>query len=103
LRWQVLPELEAVSPADVESFLPSLLRSLHVEALLHGNIAAQEAAELARKLHATLGQPLVAADARPAERCVQLPKGCNLLHRRAWVLVQLGFCSPGTAWADVTC
>ena len=65
------------------AFLPALLAGLHIEALLHGNIAASEAEALARRLHVTLGGASLAASTRPAERCVQLPKGCTMLNRCA--------------------
>ncbi|KAL4440115.1 hypothetical protein ABPG75_003116 [Micractinium tetrahymenae] len=78
---EVLPELEGLQPGDVQSFLPTMLSELHIEALLHGNITAQEAEALAQQLHSALGGSQLAADARPPERCVQLPKGCNMLHR----------------------
>ena len=35
------------------------------------------------QVHVTLGGGQAAAESRPTERCVQLPKGCNMLHR--WV------------------
>ncbi|EFN52789.1 hypothetical protein CHLNCDRAFT_138430 [Chlorella variabilis] len=78
---QVLPELEGLEASDVTAFLPALLAGLHIEALLHGNIAASEAEALARRLHVTLGGASLAASTRPAERCVQLPKGCTMLNR----------------------
>lgn len=71
----------ALAPLSLQAFLPSLLEGLCIEALLHGNLDAAEAAELARSVHAALGGAAVPADSRPAERCVQLPKGCRLLHR----------------------
>ena len=65
----------------LQAFLPSLLAGLHLETLMHGNITATQATALARQLHAALGGGQLAADQRPAERCVQLPKGCDMLHR----------------------
>ena len=73
------PGLPALPPS--QAFLPMLLEGLHVEAMLHGNITAGEATELARSMHAALGGAALPADARTAERCVQLPQGCNMLHR----------------------
>ena len=71
-----------------QAFLPSLLGAggeegggLHLEALVHGNIRAGDATDLARRLWGALGGSPLAADQRPAERCVQLPKGCHLLNR----------------------
>lgn len=53
---------------------------------MHGNLTADEAAELAHAVHAALGGGQLGADARPPEHCVQLPKGCDMLHRCAgWV------------------
>ena len=75
-------------PLPPQAFLPSLLgaggeegRGLHLEALIHGNIRAGDATDLARRLRGALGGSLLPADQRPAERCVQLPKGCHLLNR----------------------
>jgi secreted Zn-dependent insulinase-like peptidase len=81
---EVLAELTTLEVADVQAFLPALLEGLHIEAMLHGNIAAAQAAELAQQLHAELGGGTLSASARPAECCVQLPKGCSMLHR--WVV-----------------
>jgi len=64
-----------------QAFLPTLLEGLCIEALLHGNMDAGEAAELARSVHVVLGGATVPADTRAPERCVQLPKGCSMLHR----------------------
>ena len=85
---QVLVELEGLVSDDVSAFLPVLLSGLHIEVLLHGNIAAAEAEQLARQLHTTLGGTSLAADARPVERCRQLPKGCSMLNRCGKLRVQ---------------
>ena len=69
------------TPPLLQAFLPTLLEGLCIETLLHGNMDSREAAELARSVHAALGGATVLADARPAERCVQLPKGCSMLNR----------------------
>ena len=78
---QVLPELEKLGPADVRAFLPALLGGLHIEAMVHGNITGGNATELAWRLYAELGGASLTADARPTERCVQLPKGCRFAPR----------------------
>jgi hypothetical protein len=76
-----LPTRGCHLPLPLQAFLPSLLAGLHLEALVHGNITATQATTLARQLHETLGGVQLGADQRPAERCVQLPKGCDMLHR----------------------
>jgi hypothetical protein len=100
---RVAAELAGVEAREVQVFLPALLQGLHVEALLHGNIAAGEAADLARRLHAELGGAAVPADARPPQRCVQLPQGCSLLHRRALLAAPhaaaLRRCRASLRWA----
>ena len=96
-------ELEGLSREDVQRYLPAFLSSLHLEAFLHGNIRQQDAVTLGRAVRAALqagaaaagsgssdtgvGEESVAegplaADARPVDRCVQLPRPCGLLHRR---------------------
>ena len=84
LLWHpdvVLPELEAASLAEVQAFLPSLLSILHIEALLHGNITAEEARRLAWQVHEVLGGSTLGADQRLVDRTVQLPKGTAFVHR----------------------
>lgn len=75
------PTANCFNPSLVQAFLPTLLEGLCIETLLHGNMDSGEAAELAHSVHAALGGATVPADARPAERCVQLAKGCSMLHR----------------------
>lgn len=78
-------ELEGLGRSDLLAYLPVFLGSLHVEALVHGNITATQALELGRGGAQALqgdGGWGLAADARPLDRCMQLPKPCSLLHRQ---------------------
>ena len=88
VRAACLQELEGLCCEDVQRYLPAFLSSLHIEALVHGNVLAQGALELGLGVRGALlgaagAQPL-AADARPVDRCLQLPRPCSLLHRCAW-------------------
>ena len=74
-------EMEQLSREDLAAFLPRLLADLHVEALLHGNIRAADAEQLARQVHSALGGSSLAAEARPVECSLELPAGGSLLHR----------------------
>ncbi|GAB4823775.1 hypothetical protein N2152v2_010821 [Parachlorella kessleri] len=92
---QALGELEGLGREDVRRYLPALLSSLHLEAFLHGNIRQGDAVTLGRAVRAALlagaaaagngsgdggggervaAGGLLAADARPVDRCVQLPR-----------------------------
>lgn len=51
----ILPQLELLQPEDIEPFVASILTSCHVEALLHGNMTADEGLTLAKQVGADLG------------------------------------------------
>jgi len=72
-------ELETVTAADVRLFLPTLLADSHVEALVLGNAAAEEAAAIGETARNALGAHGIAA---PTDRTLCLPnEGRSLLLR----------------------
>jgi secreted Zn-dependent insulinase-like peptidase len=78
---KVLPELEALTPDDVAAFLPQLLRSCHLECMLHGNLTLQEATELAKALQQRLGPGCnLAADQRVRDACIKLESSTSVMH-----------------------
>ncbi len=69
--------------AAPQAHLQRLLARVHVEALLFGNLTAEDAAALADGVCAALpGEPMPAAE-RPLEEVAALPEGSSLLVRRA--------------------
>ncbi len=63
---------------------PRRARRCHVEALVHGNLTAAEAAELGEGVRSTLGAGCCAAAAeRTRDQCGSLPEGKQFVYR--WV------------------
>lgn len=73
-------ELENLQPADVRAFLPMLLADTHLEALIFGNVTAEEAHAGAESARAALGS---CGSGVPGDCTLQLPAGRCLLHRAA--------------------
>lgn len=62
--------------------LHQILSSCHLEALVHGNLTADEARTLAQSAADALGPGCcMAVGERSRERCVSLPQGAELVHR----------------------
>ena len=62
--------------------LHQILFSCHLEALVHGNLTADEARTLAQNAADALGPGCcMAAEERSRECCVSLPQGAELVHR----------------------
>lgn len=66
---------------DLQAHLERLLARVHVEALMQGNLSAEEAVALAGAVRKTLpGEPLL-ADERAVEEVAALPDGSSSLLR----------------------
>jgi len=77
-----MQELLDVAIEDVISaHLPRFLSELHVEALLFGNITAEEAQQLGRQVHKLLGGSTMSSAARIKDRTRMLPAGVVLFQR----------------------
>ncbi len=76
---------------------------MHVEALLFGNLTAEDATALADAVCAALpGEPMPAAE-RPLEEVAALPEGSSLLVRRArrgQACAERARRGPGEAWLE---
>ena len=46
----IFPLFQHVTVADVEKFVPTLLSSLHIEALIHGNVTEEDAINVVKRL-----------------------------------------------------
>ncbi|MEW5302568.1 MAG: hypothetical protein WDW38_002287 [Sanguina aurantia] len=76
----ILPQLELLQPGDIAPFVASILAACHVEALLHGNMTADEGVALASQVCTILGPGCkLAASARESECCIELPAGPPLV------------------------
>ena len=81
----ILSELQSLDAAAALAFLHNDLLTpgaLHLEALVHGNVTAEESEALTADVCVLLGEASsLPAAARPVERAVALPRGTRLLHR----------------------
>ena len=79
----VRKELESTTAADVRSFLPTLLKDAHVEALIFGNVTAKEACTLGESARAALS---AVGTSILGDRALCLPRPFSSLLVRASVV-----------------
>ncbi|SPO45716.1 related to STE23 - Metalloprotease involved in a-factor processing [Moesziomyces antarcticus] len=72
-----LRELEELSVGAVQQFLPELLQRMHLEMLVHGNLAKAEAVELANMAWNTVKARAVNKSELVSSRSLLLPESCN--------------------------
>ncbi|EST05004.1 Peptidase M16, N-terminal [Kalmanozyma brasiliensis GHG001] len=72
-----LRELEQLTVAEVQAFLPDLLQRMHLEVLAHGNLAKGEAIELSNMVWSTLKSRPVNKTELLSSRSLLLPEKCN--------------------------
>ncbi|KAI9827721.1 MAG: Insulinase (Peptidase M16) [Thelocarpon impressellum] len=82
-RWindQCLDELVHVAERDVRDFYPQLLRQVHVEALVHGNLHKEEALRLSQLVEGILKPRALPQSQWSVHRALILPPGSNHLY-----------------------
>ncbi|KAK9808961.1 hypothetical protein WJX72_007074 [[Myrmecia] bisecta] len=77
----VLPEVEALTLEQLQGFLPTVLGQLHIETLVHGNLTAAEARQLAQGVLGLLSQAQLPVAERPTDRVVALEPRSSYLIR----------------------
>ncbi|KAK9759519.1 metalloprotease [Basidiobolus ranarum] len=78
-----LEELEELTFEDVKNFVPQLLRHLHIESLIHGNISQDQAKQLAQSVEAILKpKPLLQSQLISSRESVIID-GANYVHQRS--------------------
>lgn len=80
-----LAELDDITAEMVQAFGPTLLRRVHAEVLVHGNVTPEESLALANTIHAALsdrglGRPLAPIERTMLNREHVLPDGCFFSH-----------------------
>ncbi|SCV68931.1 BQ2448_1951 [Microbotryum intermedium] len=93
LRWltretywtfeQRLDALKAITPEQVQAHIEPLLAQVRIEALIHGNLTADQAIALTNPVETTLFSSTSSTLSAEEEhhRALILPKPCNLIHR----------------------
>jgi insulysin len=79
---QLLEELPAVTVEDVRTFYPQILRQMHIELLVHGNLYKEDALRISDMVESVFKpRPLPQAQWRTSRNLI-LPPGCNYLYER---------------------
>jgi insulysin len=79
---QLLEELPAVTVEDVRQFYPQILRQMHIELLVHGNLYKEDALRISDMVESVFKpRPLPQAQWRTSRNLI-LPPGCNYLYER---------------------
>jgi len=77
-----LAELKDLTPADIEAFYPVLLSRLHIEGLVHGNMAAADALKAGSIIEEGLRSKALVPSELLSQRCHLLPEHCKAVYKR---------------------
>jgi insulysin len=80
--FQMLEELPAVTAEDIHSYFPELLRQMHIEILIHGNLYKEDALNITKLVESTLRPHPLPVSQWPSRRTIALPSGANYLYER---------------------
>ncbi|PQE23415.1 a-pheromone processing metallopeptidase ste23 protein [Rutstroemia sp. NJR-2017a BBW] len=80
--FEMLEELPAVTAEDLRSYSPELLRQMHIEILIHGNLYREDALSIAELVESTLRPHRLPEAQWPPRRAIALPSGANYLYER---------------------
>lgn len=79
---QILAELPHLTAADVQEFFPHLLRQMHVEAFVHGNLYKEDALKLSNLIESTLKPRALPKAQWPLSRNLIFPPGSNYVYKK---------------------
>ncbi|PWY80090.1 hypothetical protein BO83DRAFT_459862 [Aspergillus eucalypticola CBS 122712] len=79
---QLLEELPAVTAEDVRAYISQLLRQMHIEVLVHGNLYKEDALGITKLVESTLRPRPFPKSQWPSRRTIALPSGANYLYER---------------------
>jgi insulysin len=82
INEQYLAELAHLELADIRDFFPSLLRQVHIEALIHGNLYKEDALRLTNLVESTLSPRALPPSQWQIQRSLVLPAGSDFTYRR---------------------
>ncbi len=75
-------ELAHLTPDDISTFFPQILRQLHIEALAHGNIYKQDALRMTNLIESTLRPRPLPQTLWQVRRNLLLPRGSDFTYKR---------------------
>ncbi|KAH8587197.1 Metalloenzyme, LuxS/M16 peptidase-like protein [Bisporella sp. PMI_857] len=79
-HWR--PELPHIDVEDIQQFYPQLLRQIHIETLVHGNLYKEDALKLGDLVETTLNPRLLPRTQWPVSRNLIFPPGANFVYHK---------------------
>jgi insulysin len=79
-HWR--PELPHIDVEDIQQFYPQLLRQIHIETLVHGNLYKEDALKLGDLVETTLNPRLLPRTQWPVSRNLIFPPGANSVYHK---------------------
>ncbi|KAI5283391.1 Insulinase (Peptidase M16), partial [Ascosphaera aggregata] len=77
---QYAAELEHITAADVEAFFPQVLRQMHAELLVHGNVYKEDALKITDMIEKIIQTRALPRSQWPTQRNLLLPPGSNFIY-----------------------
>ncbi|KAK8900801.1 hypothetical protein QC760_010565 [Botrytis cinerea] len=81
---QHLAELPYVTVDDIQQFYPYLLRQMHIETFVHGNLYREDALKLAGLTESIFKPRVLPQTQWPIGRSLVFPPGANCVYRKTW-------------------
>jgi len=82
INEQILAELPHITAADIQQFYPHLLRQMHVETFIHGNLYKEDALKLSDLIESTLKPRTLPQTQWPIPRSLVFPPGSNYVYHK---------------------
>lgn len=82
INEQMLSELPHLTAADIQQFYPHLLRQMHIEALVHGNLHKEDALKMTELVQKVLQPRALPQTQWPVSRSLVFPPGGNYLYSK---------------------
>ncbi|KAK5154964.1 hypothetical protein LTR04_005901 [Oleoguttula sp. CCFEE 6159] len=79
---QYLAEIPSVTADDIRAFFPQLLRQIHIEVLVHGNLYREDALKMTDLVEKTFKPRRLPPSQWPIRRALMLPEGSNFRYPR---------------------
>lgn len=82
INEQILAELHHLTAKDIQEFYPHLLRQMHIETFVHGNLYKEDALKLSNLIESTLKPRILPQAQWPVARSLIFPPGANYVYHK---------------------
>ncbi len=82
INEQILAELHHLTPDDIQQFYPGLLRQMHIETFVHGNLYKEDALKLSDLIENILKPRTLPQTQWPINRALIFPPGGNFVYHK---------------------